>query len=182
MYKIFFIIFIFYSFISCSKSNFNMNNQNLSYYKSSTHTTMKKIIKDNSIRYILTATYLNKISTKTNFNTKEIFLLGIFAAHKSNNKDQLLNRDYVIKLNNIKPSSIKEISLDTKEYINYKNIVLYNKWTSYYILEFDKKTLKKEFLLSGVNKYRYSNFDYEDLNLEFYYKGDVTSLYFQREF
>jgi len=173
-----FVCALAFVFIGCSKPNALTNfNFDKFYGKSLQYTLKNDIVTNNSVSGMLNATYLNAINESDAKNESEEFLVGVFILNDEEN-DILVNKNYSITLNNVKPDSMVLLEKDSKM---YAKMPLYNPWATYYIMKFSKEKLKSEFKSSLTKKQKYKASQYEKINLKLSIdKKQSTTLTFQK--
>ncbi len=94
------------------------------------------------IKASITATYLNATLKKFKNNPNEMFLISIFIENDSSEKNRhgLYNSNYDLTLNGNRAIKIKEL--------NFKDDLIKitpvrNRWSTYYLVEFDKQKSQK---------------------------------------
>lgn len=153
MLKIFSFFIVFFFLIGCSK-NIDINKLDIQKIQelSMVNTRKGELSNQNSTIFIL-ATYLNPIKISNIDNTKENFLISIYASKRRENIKEDNNPFYQVYLNdNVLMDDIKRV--DKKSKI-LKLIPIKNRWSEYYLLKFPKqktKTLKLIFENKQHNK------------------------------
>jgi len=170
----FFICALTFLFIGCAKPNALENFNYSKFYGNALQYTFKSdIVIDNNVVAMLNATYLNATSINDEYETKEVFLVGVFISDDNENKE------YKITLNNTNPESIVKLDKNDKM---YAKMPLYNPWAKYYIVEFDKDKLNKTFLDNLTEKQKYLNHEYKNISLSLLInEKQSTTLTFQKE-
>lgn len=141
MYKNLLFFSLIFFIVSCSEKNnaFKYFNKSQIETKFIQYTKRTNIIKNNSVKVIFSATYLNGIENKDYTYEKEKFLVSLYFVN-SNEQDTTLN-NFEIKLNNKKAIKLEKIDENYK----YSNI-LKNSWGSKYIIQFN--TIEKVYKLN----------------------------------
>lgn len=139
------IISILFSviFAGCGKSAYNIFTHDENYYKTLENSS-KGEIRDNFVtRAILSATYLNPIYPE--YKDSEAFLVGVYIPKdfKEKEKQGLHNPFYKLTLSQENYYKIKEVEQDAEI---LKKSPLVDRWSLYYIIEFNKQNTEKLFL------------------------------------
>jgi len=122
-------------FAGCGKSSFVMLDKD-KHYKETLEFTQKKQLKN----YLQTvavfrATYLNKVYPQ-DYKDNEYFFIGVYIPDDIKKKKGLLNPLFELLLNGKEPLKITELKHNSSSLI--KKMPLTNRWTKYYIVEFEK--------------------------------------------
>ncbi len=99
------------------------------------------------------ATYLNNSLQKYKNSDHEVFLINVYIDNdfSEKNKKEIFNPNYSISINGgLKPKNITKLSSDDEL---LKVIPMQNKWSSYYLVEFDKVPQSKIDLLFKSESY-----------------------------
>jgi len=182
MNKLYLLFFTALTFLisGCTKqtalANFNYNN----FYGNSLQYTFKNdIVTNNDVTAMLNATYLNSVDKNLHSGITEVFLVGIFIENDIKNENKTFEKEYTLTLNNNKPVSIKELNENDKM---YAKMPLFNPWAKYFIVEFSKESLNKDFLKKLTKKEKYVKFEYQKIKLKLSKnKDEFTELEFQKE-
>jgi len=137
MKKILLIFLLFFS--GCSIKG--VLNEDPLYEKTLIHTQRGQIINSFETKALIDGIYLNPLYN--NFKNPT-FLVGIY----NNFDNTLINKEFNLTLNNKTPI---KISKTIPDFIPYKKFPFYNKWMSYYLVEFNNT--KKPFILTYKSKH-----------------------------
>ncbi len=114
-----------------------------SFYANSLPYTFKcDIVKDNEVKVMFTATYLNSVN-KTYNDLKENFIFSVYISENEKllQKEEFYkNENFDLTLNGTKYISLKPIELNNSI---YKEIPLYNPWAKYFMVDFEQIELSQ---------------------------------------
>jgi len=136
-----FTLIISFVFIGCSKRNdslkdFKNSNQSPMAIQ---YTKKRDLSYNDSLKVMVFATYLNKVSKKYETNKLDSFVVGIHITNQQNH-DLIKNR-FEVTLNGDKPKTMVKLPNDSDI---IEIIPLKNQWAEYYLIHFDnKKDIKK---------------------------------------
>ena len=133
MYKILFLIFISLFFVSCSSKNnaFKYFEKDDIETKGIQYTKKTDILKDNEVKVIFWATYLNKIDKEISKSNEELFLVSVYFADKES--QNIFENNYSFSLNEVDSISMQKVEKDNE---NFKSLMLKNNWGNYYLVKF----------------------------------------------
>jgi hypothetical protein len=110
-------------------------------YKEALEFTQKKQLKNYlQTMAVFRATYLNKIYPQV-YENNESFFVGVYIPNDIKKKEGLDNPLFELLLNDKKPINVTRLKYDSSALI--KQMPLINRWTKYYIVEFEKDDEEK---------------------------------------
>jgi hypothetical protein len=133
MYKILFLLIISIFFVSCSSKNnaFKYFEKDDIETKGIQYTKKIDILKDNEVKVIFWATYLNKIDKEISNLNEELFLISIYFTDKES--QDIFENNYSFLLNGVESTSLEKVEKDNE---NFKSLMLKNNWGNYYLVKF----------------------------------------------
>lgn len=183
MKKYFFYMFlvVFVLFNGCSKPNaLNHFSKDELYNKSLQHTFKRDIVTSSEVKAMLSATYLNAMSSKFNSKTHEQFLVGIFRTSSVDSKnEEYLKGVYSLTLNDINYDFVEVLD---KNHELYGKVALFNPWAKYYLVKFNKEKLNKKYQENFTTYEKYNNLDYKSITIKLTdLQDNLASITYQRE-
>lgn len=107
------------------------------------YTKKVDLSKNNKVKAMLFATYLNKVDEKYNSKKFDSFIIGFHRVNK--NQHELFQNNYKLTLNGKEADFIKEINKNNSDLLKY--ISLKNPWAKYYLIKF-KSNENNELILN----------------------------------
>ena len=129
-------LLISFIFVGCTKRNDSLKNfTNANQSPMAIQYTKKRDLTYNdSVKVMVFATYLNKISKKYETKKLDSFVVGIHITNQENH-DLIKNR-FKVNLNGEEPKTMVKLSNDSDI---IEMIPLKNKWAEYYLIHFENK-------------------------------------------
>ena len=104
------------------------------------------------IKASIVSTYLNASNPKYKDSKTEMFLVSVFIDEDSSNPKThgIYNKDYSLTLNDSKSVSIKKLDFEDDL---IKIAPIRNRWSTYYLVEFETQSDKKLFMIFKNDEY-----------------------------
>ena len=127
-------------FFGCGKSSFVMLDKNKNYKEALEYTQKQQLKNYLDTVAVFRVTYLNKVYPK-DYKDKEYFFVGIYLPDDIKKKEGLFNPLFKLALND--KTSFKATELKYGSSTLIKLMPLTNRWTKYYVVEFEKDDEEK---------------------------------------